>query len=451
MKLRIKFSFLIIAIIVVPIIMTLFIGHFYAIAIMQDKEIANNTRKLRWMMGTMHKRNEGKSLNDITQTIPEGINLIILDPGNKVLFSNFNNKTGDVLVEPEDLIAQLTHDYPDHTVLYDPIFLKGYEEAKIFIIIRRDAEKLISPFLAFRWIIPLFFFFLVVSIFIGVLILTTFRKSFIKLEEATKKIARGDLDFNLTPRGNDEIASLTRSFNSMRIKLKEELAKRSRFLMAVSHDLSTPLTSIKGYLEAITDGFAGDKENLKKYISIICDKSEILQNRIEELIEFVRLETGGWQLKQETIRLLEFLKQTTAIYKEDAVIFKRRFIHDIDIPENIRVTIDQSLLLRALENLFHNAVRYTQENDEIRFSAKSLTENIQLTIEDTGSGIEEYELTHIFDPFFRGKKFNKTRGFGLGLSTVKSIINAHGWNIDVQSKPGKGTTFIISIKIFQTE
>jgi signal transduction histidine kinase len=257
----------------------------------------------------------------------------------------------------------------------------------------------------------------------------------------------GNLDFRLDATGNDEIASLTRSFDSMRIRLKGEFEKRSRFLMAVSHDLATPLTSIEGYTEAILDGYAKDDQTRTKYLSIILDKSKVLDGRIAELIEFVRMETGEWKMMCAEVDIKDFLLHVAAIFKEDAFVLKRSYSSSIDIPEGVLVTLDRNLIIRALENLFHNAVRYTNDNDAISFRAglAGSESGIMLAIEDTGIGIPEDEIAHIFDPFFRGRSFTKEKGFGLGLSTVRSIIEAHDWTISVSSKTGKGSRFGIRI------
>jgi signal transduction histidine kinase len=448
MKLTTKFAFVITAIIIAPVIITLFTGYVYSLFIMQDKELNRNVEVMRWMMHTLHKTREEDYLKIITKNMPEGIDLIALDTENRVLFSSVESIQQGIIMPPDILISKLTSEFPDRSQLYDPLFMKAYTGIKVFISLEHGAVRFASsPFKLFRWIAPLFFLLLIVSSVIGVIIISSFRTSIMALEKATKKITAGDLDFKLIPKGKDEIASLTRSFDDMREALREELAKRSRFLMAVSHDLSTPLTSIKGYIEAITDGLAGDRTGLEKYLSIISEKAELLETRIDELIEFVRLETGEWRLKQEPVAFKEFILQAVTMYREDALIFKRRFSSRIDIPETVIVTIDQSLLLRALENLFYNALRYTDENDGIHLEALRRDDTISLTIRDTGTGIGKDELARIFDPFFRGEHPAGLRGFGLGLSTVKSIINAHGWDISVESQPGEGTAFQINIKV----
>lgn len=445
MKLRSKFAFLIAAIIVIPFILTGIISYIIFSFRVEDEEINRNREIMHWMVRTLHKTRKIEDTYHILDNIPEGLDIIILDSENRVIVSSIGIIIKGIIIQPDDVLAQLYRDYPDRSHSYDPFFITGSESAKLLFSVSLGSQGFAAPFYIFRWVYPLFFILLFASSVTGVMILGSFRTSIKRLEQATKRVAKGDLDFRLEPRGKDEIASLTRSFDSMREQLKEEYAKRSRFLMAVSHDLSTPLTSIKGYVEAIKDGMAEDTINLNQYMSIISDRVDLLETRIDELIEFVRMETGEWKLKQQKVRLKDFLNLAVSIFKEDAIIFRRQFTREIDIPDTISVTIDQNLLLRAMENLFHNAIRYTNENDEISFKAEQTEKGIQLSLSDSGEGIGKEELDRIFDPFFRGKKLDDHKGFGLGLSIVKSILSAHGWEIRVESEKGRGTAFFIGI------
>lgn len=460
MKLRSKFAILITAIIVIPFILTGIISYIIFFLRMEVEEVNRNREIMHWMVRILHKTRKIEDTYGILDNIPEGLDIIILDSENRVIVSSISTITKGTIVQPDDLLARISREYPERNHSYDPFFITGRENAKLLLSISQGPRVLAAPFYIFRGGFFIFFILLITSSITGVMILGSFRRAIKTLEQATIRVANGDLDFCLKPRGKDEIASLTRSFDSMRMQLKEEYAKRSRFLMAVSHDLSTPLTSIKGYVEAIKDGMAEDAMNLTQYISIISDRVDLLESRIDELIKFVQMETGEWRLKRQSVRLKEFLHLAVSIFEEDALLFKRQFSPVIDIPDTIYVTVDQNLLLRAMENLFHNAIRYTKEDDKICFQAQQVEEystkgnpessedkrgSIQLSLSDSGEGIEQEELARIFDPFFRGKKLDDHKGFGLGLSNVKSILTAHGWDIRVESEKGKETKFVIVI------
>jgi signal transduction histidine kinase len=284
---------------------------------------------------------------------------------------------------------------------------------------------------------------LVFSSLMSFLILRSLNGSIQSLVGATRRIAGGELDFELPARGNDQIASLTRSFDSMRLALKEEYARRARFIMGVSHDLRTPLALIQGYVEAIADGYASEPDAQKKYLSIVLDKTRTLETMVGELIEFVRMETGQWKMTHEEVRARVLLTDMARRFAEDALILKREFAWSIDLPDDATIRMDAGLFARALENLVGNAIRYTGQGGRIAMDARLHEGTVLLAITDTGIGIPSEDLSRIYDPFYRGTNSRREHGFGLGLSTVKSIIESHGWNISVSSQVGEGTTFTI--------
>lgn len=267
------------------------------------------------------------------------------------------------------------------------------------------------------------------------------------LQRATEQIGRGELDFGLVPKGADEIVALTKSFDEMREALKEEQAKRSRFLMSVSHDLKTPLTSIKGYLEAIQDGLASDPEMLERYVDVVHGKTELLEDRIAHLIELGRLETGNWELRLKEVELEPLAREIAGSLGEDAHLFQRRFTAEIRLAPETTATLDRTMIIRCFENLFSNAVRFTGEGGEIRFDAWEEQQHVQLKLSDDGSGIADSEINQVFDPYYRGQGNTRGSGLGLGLSIVKSVIEAHGFRVDVSSSPGRGTSFVVSMPI----
>ena len=243
--------------------------------------------------------------------------------------------------------------------------------------------------------------------------------------------------------GDDEVSSLTRSFERMRTALKEEFARRARFIMGVSHDLRTPLALIQGYVEAVTDGLADDPETRRKYLAIVRDKTRALDAMVTDLIEFARMDTGEWKTTHRPVRIAPFLRPIAQRYVEDAAVLHRSFRHAIELPDDLEVPMDEALTGRALENLIGNAIRYTGEGGSIELRATLDGGVPVISLRDTGIGIPAEDLPRIFDPFYRGTNSRREQGFGLGLATVKSIVEGHGWTIDVSSEVGCGTTFRI--------
>jgi len=286
--------------------------------------------------------------------------------------------------------------------------------------------------------------FLVFITIMSILIIRSINASISRLEEATRRISEGNLDFRLEAKGSDSIASLTRSFDAMRNRVREETAARSRFLMAVSHDLKTPLSSITGYLDAIQDGMAENPETLEKYLSVIRDKTGLLESRIRQLIDFVKLETGQWQRSREDVLLYPFLDEAATIFATEAEARGCALDTVIEIDRNLEISMDGDLVFRVLENLMNNAFRHAEPGSAVGFKVAQQNDGITVRICNQGESIPEEDMPFIFEPFYRGTKARRETGFGLGLSVVKSVVSSHGWDIDVSSRDSK-TCFIITI------
>ncbi len=311
----------------------------------------------------------------------------------------------------------------------------------------------------------IFFFFLgliiLVASLMSVLVLQKTGSNVERLEKATRQIADGNLDFSLTLHGNDEIAGLANSFNAMRLSLKDERTIRNRFLLGVSHDLKTPITTIKGYLEAIKDGFITD-EKLPRTIDRIMDKTELLESRIYELINYVKLQTGEWSIAMQNTSIAELFADIEEIYSEEIHFSKRKFSFVNQIKEDISISLDVALFIRLIENLINNAIKYSDENTAIKILLEEITDSqvnksfafdempeksIAISVINQGKMLSQEEQNLLFEPFYRAEQSRNTPGFGLGLSIVKSIVDAHGWQILVDSKEDIGVTFKIIIPL----
>jgi signal transduction histidine kinase len=446
MRLQRKFTILVVTIIIIPILVALVVAYFQFIYLQKNQMIFNRTYVMKWVNRRLNPFKETPFVQEPEEALPKGMDIMIFDSDMNVLASSFESfSVGDHLTAEE-----ISHFMETHMDRYQ-YFLEALpvEDAELRMLIRVEKRDESQPIRLFSLgtFVYLFLLLLGLAAIVSSVMLSSTNKSIQNLEEATKKIAAGNLDFTLQTEGDDELASLTSSFDSMRKALKEELARRSRFLMAVSHDLKTPLTSIEGYIEAISDGFADDPELLKRYLHIVQDKSKVLESRILELIDFVKMETGEWQLTQSEINLKDFLLEAAKNYKDDASVLGRDFYYSIDIGENLTVSADGNLVSRALENLFNNAVRYTEHGDTIWMRAFRSKNEVTVQIEDGGPGIPKEEVDLIFDAFYRGSKSRREQGFGLGLSIVRSILQAHTWDIDVQSQTNVGTVFSIHIPL----
>jgi signal transduction histidine kinase len=449
MKLRTKLILFVLGVVILPVLFSGIIGYYLHLR----REWVPSPANIRRVLGELERaglaaEEEGaREKADFSAVkLPVGLTVWVLDSSDRIVYTNAAGGEGKERFDPIGV-------GPGHFL----IKTLGTGEAGGFKVAFHFPEEPPEPrkprpfFVRFLersmwWLFALIVF---SSAMISVIV-RSFNRDIAKLTKATGRVADGDLDFELTAKGNDEIAYLTRSFDSMRKNLKESIARRSRFLMGVSHDLKTPLTSIKGYLEAISDGLADDPVKLGRYLSVIGEKSKALEERIGKLIDYVRMETGDWRMSQEEINLKPFLAEISEMYEEDASVFKRSFRSDLRLPERARTTADRALLLRCFENLFDNAIRYTKEGDTIALSALLKGDEVIVVFRDTGAGIEERELNRVFEPFYRGTRSRREEGSGLGLSIVKSIVDAHGWSIGIESTPGQGTALTLRISPVKT-
>jgi signal transduction histidine kinase len=234
----------------------------------------------------------------------------------------------------------------------------------------------------------------------------------------------------------NEITSLISSLNHMRAALKEDENRRYRFIMGVTHDLKTPLALIRGYTEALKDGVTGDPASRGNATDIIISKADQLEGMINDLLEFVRMDTGEWRSRLQKIDIGEFLKTFAKRISLDAELFRHHTAIDIALPPALYVPLDERLTVRALENLVNNAIRYTPDGTTVRLGATMAESAIRITVSDNGPGIRKADLPHVFEMFYRGSASRREEGMGLGLSIVKWVVVSHGWSITVSSEPG---------------
>jgi signal transduction histidine kinase len=286
----------------------------------------------------------------------------------------------------------------------------------------------------------------------SIAIVRSIARSVLALEEATRRVASGELDVPIEVAGDNEFASLARSLNSLREKIREDQAKQARFIMGISHDLKTPLALVKGYAEALEGELgetgaseAGSGASAGAYLGIIQAKADQLEGMIDDLIDFVRVDTGEWSDSLASIELGPFLLAFVKRIEADAELLGRSARGAIDLPEGLRVRMDERLVSRALENLVCNSLRYTPAGGRVEVAARSRDGRILVVVSDDGPGIAADDLPHVFEPFYRGSASRREQGMGLGLSIVKTVIESHGWSISAESEQGRGVAFTISM------
>ncbi len=266
-----------------------------------------------------------------------------------------------------------------------------------------------------------------------------------QMNDIALEMADGRFEKRVTVSGDDEIAQLGKSFNHMAQALGQLENMRRDFVANVSHELRSPLTSIRGFIQAILDGTIKEGER-EKYLSIVLEETGRLNRLINELLDVARLESGNILLSKETIDIQEEIRKILAAYIN---CFEVRGItwEIVFTEERLWVAGDRDRIHQVITNLTDNALRFTPEGGKIEFKVATRGDKVVIEISDTGSGIAPETLPYIWERFYKVDKARSADagGTGLGLHIVKRLIEAHGERIEVESKVGEGTTFSFTL------
>ena len=228
---------------------------------------------------------------------------------------------------------------------------------------------------------------------------------------------------------------------------KDYEKRRNLLLSDIAHDLRTPITTISGYAKALNDGMVTDEQKTREYLEAIENKSQRMNNLINLLYEYVKLDSANFTLKKEKVDLAELLRENAALLYQDVEEKGMEFV--VEIPENpCMVEIDALQISRVITNLINNSIRHNEPGTTITLELKDTFYNKEIIISDDGEPIEESIVEHIFEPFAVGDTSRRTKGgSGLGLSIAQRIVQMHGWDIDLyQNKRGYKKAFIINVK-----
>jgi len=292
-----------------------------------------------------------------------------------------------------------------------------------------------------------------IAMVLGYFLSSTVTERIQLLTGAAEKLAEGDLKVRVPVQGRDEVSMLATTFNQMAEQLqvadqkKRELESMRRDLIAwVSHDLQTPLTSMRAILEAVSDGVVDDPETVKRYLNTAQRDVRNLSALIDDLFQMAQLDAGGFPLNRAKASLSDLVSDTlesfTELAKQHEVSIEGNVDSDVD-----PVMMDTQAIGRVLNNLIGNALRHTSNHGRVSVWVRRTTQGVEVTVSDTGVGIRAEDLPHIFERFYRGEKSRNriTGGAGLGLAIARGIVQAHGGQIKVESQIGKGTQFTFHI------
>ena len=280
-----------------------------------------------------------------------------------------------------------------------------------------------------------------------------------KVQLATENIKNGNLDFKLklsNKKKKDEISELYEDFEEMRKRLKDnaeekvEADKRDKeFISNISHDLKTPLTSIRGYCEGIMDGVASTPEKMDKYVRTIYTKTNEMDDLINQLTLYSNIERKSVPFDFNEVSAAEFFGDCAKALELELDAQSIRFAYDDRLREDCRLVVDEEQIRRVMNNIVSNSVKYAHVSPlEITMKVEDAGSEIRVSLADNGVGIAPKDLPHVFDRFYRAdsSRNRSTGGSGIGLSIVKSIIEEHGGSVEASSEKDKGTVISFLLK-----
>ncbi|NLO39628.1 MAG: HAMP domain-containing protein [Ruminiclostridium sp.] len=301
----------------------------------------------------------------------------------------------------------------------------------------------------------------------GLILLMTFMvtrsmmQSLKELKKGVHRISEGDLDFSIKTNKRDEVAQVVMAFDEMRLRLKASIdaqvredESRRELVTNISHDLKTPVTAIKGYVEGLIDGTANTPEKKQKYTQTILSKTIALDRMIDDLFLYSSLDVGKAGYHFENVTAVDFFK---ILCNETRLDLKEKGFEvqcSIDLPPDIMVRLDRSMIQRLQYNLTENAVKYARESDrKVVFSARIQDGFVICSTEDNGAGITEDALASIFERFYRADaaRTSTVGGTGLGLQISRKIVEDHGGRIWAESHYGEFTRILWTLPVIFLE
>ncbi len=297
------------------------------------------------------------------------------------------------------------------------------------------------------------------SLIVGIWLFRSISGPISRLQKATQNIKDGNLDFELEVEGNDEFAELCQDFEDMRKRLKDNaeekliLDKENKELISnISHDLKTPITAVKGYVEGIMDGVADTPEKMDRYIRTIYNKTNDMDHLINELTLYAQIDTNRIPYNFSKLSVVDYFNDCVdeLQLELDEQSIQLKYYNFVD--RNTMIIADGDQIRRVIHNIVSNSQKYMEhENGIIELCVRDVGDFIQIEIADNGKGIPARDLTKIFERFYR-TDFSRTSsqgGSGIGLSIVQKILEDHGGKVWATSKEGIGTTMYFVLRKYQ--
>ncbi|MEG0108883.1 MAG: HAMP domain-containing sensor histidine kinase [Lachnospiraceae bacterium] len=314
-----------------------------------------------------------------------------------------------------------------------------------------------------RFVLDVVISMIIILIFTGALLIWWIQRGImdplVKMRIAAQNIKEGNLNFEMHAETDDELGQLCQDFEEMRMRLQDnakekiEFDKKNKELISnISHDLKTPITAIKGYVEGIMDGVADTPEKTKKYIKTIYNKANEMDLLINELTLYSKIDTNRIPYNFNTLSVREYFDDCADDLSLEMESRSIEFGYFNYVQEDSKIIADPEQLKRVIHNVVNNATKYMDKvPGRINLRVKDVGDFIQVELEDNGKGISSKDLPKIFDRFYRtdASRNSSKGGSGIGLSIVKKIVEEHGGKIWATSMEGTGTVMYFVIRKYQ--
>ena len=272
-----------------------------------------------------------------------------------------------------------------------------------------------------------------------------------RLSRASEDIAVGNLDVPVVVDREDELGKLAAAFEEMRVRLRESLlrlqrgdAERRQMVASVSHDLKTPLTSIRGYVEGLRDGVADNPEARDRYFAVILQKASQLDTLIDGLSRISRLELGDEELDLRPESSLRLFAELSERARRDTEAAGRRFVLAAPLPD-VLLLVDRASIAQVVDNLVQNSLRHAAGATMLCLAAVLRDRVLDVSVSDDGPGFAPADLPHVFDLFYRGDAARTQGGAGLGLAICRRLVEKHGGSVSAESRGGAVVTFRLPV------
>ncbi|MFC3797988.1 sensor histidine kinase [Cohnella sp. GCM10012308] len=341
-------------------------------------------------------------------------------------------------------------------VRYD---LKGADDEPVSLFLLTKIDPLVH--FAKRWF-PVLFIAAIAALLLTNIVLTYYMSTriirpLLALRQAAGRFSEGALDVPIEVKGKDEIGQLGVTFEIMRVRLKESILlqmqyekNRKELITNISHDLKTPITAIKGYVDGILEGIADTQEKHDRYMKTIASKADELDKLIDELFLYSKLDMQKVPFRMQPMSVRSLLNDWSDDLRFELEKNGVELLTNFEVQASVLVRVDPDSFKRVLGNVIQNSLKYMDKaKPSIRLSAHTENGQATIVIEDNGGGIPADALPHIFDRFYRAEmsRNSRTGGSGLGLAIARQIMMAHEGDIRAESVEGEGTRVILTVPI----